>query len=79
MTELNWSAQAAYATSAALAHVALLTHLLRHMVAKGILAPADVEQILADATAHFQHPQATEFEGGAVGIIMSIRDRMTAP
>ncbi len=76
MVEKNWSAQVAYATAAALAHSSLLAHVLRTLEAKGFLAKTDVEQVFADTIACLQHPQATEFESMATGIVMDTRDRM---
>jgi len=78
MTKVNETAHAVFVGGAALAHTALFARLLGRLESKGVLSRADVEQLLTDTAAGFRHPLATDMEGGAVGLIMGIRDQAAA-
>ena len=59
-----------------LAHGAVFAQILRALTDKGVLSGEEARQLLKDAIQTFVHPQATEMEASAVGVIASIADRL---
>jgi hypothetical protein len=57
------------------ANTAVLTHLLRTLITKGVLPGPGVERVLLDAQKELA-AHRTEVAAAAVGIVQTIRERM---
>jgi hypothetical protein len=59
-----------------LAHGAVFAQILRVLTERGVISAGESSQLLKDAAQTFVHPQATEMEAAAIGVIASISERL---
>ena len=67
-----------YATSVGMASRTVLVHLLKSMIAKGVITRADADQVLRDAEQELL-AHNTEVAAGGAGAVRTIRDGLDKP